>query len=412
MLYDPDRHEPLSAMAWDAEQARDSLLRIVGAVEARFTRERYWPPHPLDLEPGDPPEEPFTPLYLGACGVIWALHYLQDCGAVHLRRDYLSCLDELQQRNRAWLATSFAGSHAASYLMGDTPYALLACGRTDGGAAAEAVAALIAGNLEHPARELMWGSPGTLLAALWMHERTAAARWAELFRQTADKLESQLLWSAPHGCAYWTQDLYGKRYSFLDGIHGFVATAAPLIKGRHLLPAAQWRAWEQRIVNTVSRSASQAGGQVNWRCELLADGAAPPTLMQLCHGAPGFICCLAELPGHDLDALLLAAGETVWAAGPLRKGSNLCHGTAGNGYALLKLYRRTGDPLWLQRARAFAMHGLGQTHAAALHFGQHRYSLWTGDLGLAVYLWDCLRGVAAFPTLDAFFASPQALGAA
>jgi hypothetical protein len=29
--------------------------------------------------------------------------------------------------------------------------------------------------------------------------------------------------------------------------------------------------------------------------------------------------------------------------------------------------------------------------------------LWTGDLGFAIYLWDCLRGKAAFPTLDAFY---------
>jgi hypothetical protein len=52
---------------------------------------------------------------------------------------------------------------------------------------------------------------------------------------------------------------------------------------------------------------------------------------------------LAEFPDGELDALLLAAGELVWRAGPLRKGANLCHGTAGNGYALLTLFRRSGD---------------------------------------------------------------------
>ena len=68
----------------------------------------------------------------------------------------------------------------------------------------------------------------------------------------------------------------------------------------------------------------------------------------------------------------------------------------------LKLYRRTGDALWLQRARAFAMHAIAQTEADAQRHGQMRYSLWTGDPGLAIYLWDCVRGVAAFPTLDVF----------
>ena len=109
----------------------------------------------------------------------------------------------------------------------------------------------------------------------------------------------------------------------------------------------------------------------------------PKRLLQFCHGAPGFVVCLADLPSAALDDLLLAAGETIWSAGPLTKGSNLCHGTGGNGYALLKLYRRTRDPLWLERARSFAMHGIAQTQDAASRYGQSRYSLWTGDLGFA-----------------------------
>lgn len=36
-------------------------------------------------------------------------------------------------------------------------------------------------------------------------------------------------------------------------------------------------------------------------------------------------------------------------------------------------------------------------------YGQLRYSLWTGDPGFAIYLWDCLRGQAEFPTLDVFY---------
>ena len=127
-------------------------------------------------------------------------------------------------------------------------------------------------------------------------------------------------------------------------------------------------------------------------------------LMQYCHGAPGFVICLADLPGSALDDLLIAAGETIWAAGPLRKGSNLCHGTGGNGYAFLKLYKRTGNALWLERARSFAMHGIAQTQAASTTYGQMRHSLWTGDPGFAIYLWDCVRGGDRFPTLDIFFA--------
>ena len=100
-----------------------------------------------------------------------------------------------------------------------------------------------------------------------------------------------------------------------------------------------------------------------------------------------------------LDEELLRAGaELVWQAGPhgAEKGAGICHGTAGNGYALLKAFERTGDELWLERARRFAVHALGQVERR-----EARYSLWTGDVGVALFAADCLDGRARYPVLDA-----------
>jgi lanthionine synthetase-like protein len=72
----------------------------------------------------------------------------------------------------------------------------------------------------------------------------------------------------------------------------------------------------------------------------------------------------APFASAELDGLLRDAGKFTWAAGPLAKGSNLCHGTGGNGYAFLKLFRRTGDAIWLERGRAFAMTGIAQCREA------------------------------------------------
>ena len=119
------------------------------------------------------------------------------------------------------------------------------------------------------------------------------------------------------------------------------------------------------------------------------------TRVQWCHGAPGLITSLASLPrGEATDELLAAAGELIWHAGPLRKGPGLCHGTAGNGCAFLALYTRTGDERWLERAQA-AMHALAQVDR-----DQPRYSLWTGDIGVALYLKACLEGWNRMPILD------------
>ena len=409
MLYDPTRHEPLRPLAWNEGQVRAAIAHIVADTESRFDEDRYWPLHPLDRDGADDTEPFVTPLYHGAGGVFWALHYLQAVGAASLARCYAGEFDRLLARNRAWLGAS-AQRERASFMMGDTPIRMMCFGAQPTTELERALDSLIAGNTEHPARELMWGSPGTLLAALFLYEHTGHPQWAVLFRLTAGTLWSQLEWSALHQCAYWTQDLYGRRSTYLDAVHGFVATALPLIRGRQLLGPERWLAWEECIDNTVQRTADRVGGHANWRAELDTPSGAQKKLLQFCHGSPGFVVCLAGFPGTALDDLLLAAGETIWAAGPLTKGSNLCHGTGGNGYAFLKLYRRTGNMLWLKRARAFAMHGIAQTQAHAARHGQLRYALWTGDPGFAIYLWDCLRGEAQFPTLDVFYAARAGIG--
>jgi hypothetical protein len=401
MIYDVGRHEPLQQIEWNATRVELSIRSIVADAEERFSPDHYWSAHPKDSDGSS--TDPLTPLYFGAVGMIWALHHLRDIGAARLVRDYAQYMDVAQAANRRWLGHQYEAAKGA-YLMGDTPGLMMAYAADTGDTRIrDQLQTLIAGNIDHPSRELMWGAPGTMLAALLLYERTGDERWADGFRMSAGKLWSQLLWSDEHACHYWRQDLYGSQATYLDAVHGFVATALPLIRGRALLTGSQWREWLHCIVNTVSRTASWQEGQVNWRAFLLIPaGDEPRFLMQFCHGAPGFVICLGELPGDALDAVLLAAGETIWSAGPLAKGSNLCHGTGGNGYAFLKLFRRTGDIKWLDRARAFAMHGIVQTEADRRLYGQGRYSLWTGDVGFAVYLWHCLRETAAFPTLDVF----------
>lgn len=410
MLHDPARHEPLLDTPWDADAARRAIDHVVRDTEHRFSREGWWLPHPRDLEPGEDPHAPAWSLYWGAAGVLWALRYLRGAGAVariDARFDDPALLDELLAHHRARLAATSPGQdERASFLMGETPLLLMAQHHSPTPERADALAALIEGNLDHPARELMWGSPGTMLAALFLHRRFGDRdpRWAALFRRSAARLWSQLEHSAEHGCRYWTQDLYGQRSDYIDAVHGFAGTAGVLLRGRDLLDAADWAAWQEAIATTVMRTATREDGTANWRPWLIHRGRGRlPMLMQYCHGAPGFVILLAHWPDASLDALMLEAGEAIWRAGPLAKGGNLCHGTAGNGYAFLKLYERSGDARWLQRARAFAMHAIAQMHADERAHGRLRYSLWTGDAGLAIYLWDCLRARAAFPTIDAYF---------
>jgi len=135
------------------------------------------------------------------------------------------------------------------------------------------------------------------------------------------------------------------------------------------------------------------------REDRLANWTAEPKL-QWCQGAPGIVVSAWDYLDEEL---LLAGAELVWQAGAHReeKGHGICHGTAGNGFALLKAFARTGDERWLERARRFAVHALAQAERLAAANGRRRYSLWTGDVGTALFAAACVDADARYPVLDA-----------
>ena len=104
--------------------------------------------------------------------------------------------------------------------------------------------------------------------------------------------------------------------------------------------------------------------------------------------------------GPALTDVLVAGGELTWRAGPLAKGPGLCHGTAGNGYAFLKLFERTGDEVWLDRARAFAMHAAEQVERSAASTAVAATRSGPATPGTALFLSSCLTASAGVPTLD------------
>jgi hypothetical protein len=397
-MYDEARHESLIEKDWDENRARDAIELIVRGTHAHFDPRNLWPAHPLD-QPGADRAKPLKMLYFGAAGVIWALNYLHRVGATAVLHDYSNCLVELASKNRADL--NLREPQSFSYLMGDVGIELVQWRSNPSKELADAIFRAVESNTTNPAREFMWGAPGTMLAALFMLEYTRDDRWKELFVQNVRQISSELVKVTELGCYTWTQDLYGQTSLYLGAVHGFAANIFAIMKGRELVDPEVIHLMASLAVDTAERAAKVEDDYANWPPEL----GGRKYLVQHCHGAPGMINCLAELPtglSPEFDHLLVKGGELTWRAGPSSKGSNLCHGTSGNGYAFLKLYRRTGNKVWLERARAFAMHAIGQCERHAQKYAQLRYSLWTGDLGLAVFLWGCIQGEAHFPTLDVF----------
>lgn len=401
MLFEPERHEVLRAAAWDATRAREAMRSIVQDIEQGRAADGSWPVHPLDDE-GDVPRTGFKSLYLGSAGVLWTLWYLQREGAAELIGDPKP---GIQAADAAYLAEPDTGKVVPSYLLGEVGILLVLWRLTESSGVADRLYESVRFNTPNPTNEALWAAPGTMVAAWHLWQATREKRWSDLFLQNVEQLWQTWIFDPHAQCHLWTQDLYGKVVQYLGAGHGFVGNVFPLLKGAALLDADRREELYDRCVATLrALKKVDDDGTMNW-----PPGTYKPRpggagmLMQWCHGAPGVVTAVADFPSQrspEMEAMLIAAGHAIWKAGPLTKGYGLCHGTAGNGYAFLKLYQRTGNSLWLQRARSFAMHSIEQQDRMRRHYGQGRYTLWTGDAGLAVYVWHCLQGSATLPALD------------
>jgi hypothetical protein len=398
VLFDPGSHEQLTERPWDPDRARAAIGRIVAETESSFDETALWTAHPIDLVDGPLPR--VASLYLGAAGVIWALHELERAAGVELQRDWAPVAVGLAERYPSEPDfQDIVDGPVPSLLMGESGILLVAHTLASATWQEERLLEVVRANAANPALELMWGSPGTMVAAQVMADRTGTEEWRQVWGESAD-----LLW-AQWRDDLWQQDLYGSTVRYLGPAHGFAGNVLALAQGELLEPARRSEL-EQRAIATLTRYAQRADGLCQWPpvSEPSRSGKPQSIRTQWCHGAPGIVSSLASLAPHneELSDLLVAGGELTWQAGPLKKGAGLCHGTGGNGYAFLKLFERTGDELWLDRARAFAMHAAEQVEQARAEHGRGRHSLWTGDPGAALYLQNCLAASTAFPGLDYF----------
>lgn len=387
MLYRPEGYEPLAG-EWDEKRVRAGIRAIVADADATFGSESLWPAH--DWDAWRTPT-PLKSLYVGAAGVIWALDELRSRGLADPRTDLAAAAEETlaawRREPDLMAEVELPSTKEAGLLSGETGILLAAWRLTGADELADDLHERVRENELGEAEDVMWGTPGTLVAARLMLEATGEERWRE-----ACVASAEALWSRRDADGYWTQRLEGEVFKGLGTAHGLVGNVQSL---RPLLDEERCRRLEQDTNRLLARTAFVEDGLANWpyveRPELAS--AAGEIRLQWCVGAPGVVVAAADYLDEEL---LLAGAELVWRAGPptLEKGAGICHGTAGNGYALLAAFGRTGDEEWLGRARRFAAHALGQVER-----GGGRYSLWTGDVGVAIFTADCLDARTRYPVL-------------
>ena len=348
-------------------------------ADAAFDADALWPAHEWD---GWGAALPLKDLYVGAAGVIWALDVLRRSGHAEASLDLAAAAQRTRELCRGEPDSNRDEHyHPAALLQGETGPLLVAFRLAPDAELAADLYALVQTNLTNPTDDVMWGVPGALLAMLAMHEWTGEPRWTEAARESAAVLRAR---RGEDGL--WRQD---DDYRGLGTVHGAAGNTLALLR----VEPDETLAGETAAV--LARHAVREDGLANW------PGAPGRQLgpLQWCTGAPGI---LAGSWDYLDEELLLAGAELIWRAGAHgdEKGHGLCHGTSGNGFALLKAFARTGDERWLECTRRFAVHALAQAERIAAANGRRRYSLFTGDVGTALFAAACLEPDPRYPIFD------------
>jgi Lanthionine synthetase C-like protein len=390
MLYRPDAFEPLTRKSWNAGRVADAIGAIVAGADAEYRGPKlFWKAATWDKYQAT---SPMKNLYVGTAGVLWALDELRRGGHAQSKLD----LADLAVRNvelfRArpdigkW--TKLPGPPESGFILGESGILLVAFRLAPSQEFADALFARVRANVDTDTNEIFWGAPGTLIAARLMHEWTGEQRWRDVRDDTAEAI-----WSRREDDGMWIGRLYGQEVRGLTPPHGLVGNVQVL---RPVLDAKRRKALERDTAAILARTAIRENGLVNWppRDRPTLPGPDGQIRVQWCAGAPGMVAAAWDYMDEDL---LLAGAELAWKTGPanLDKGPSICHGTAGNGYAFLKAFARTGDEQWLDRARKFAVHALEQVERLP-----GRYSLWTGGVGAALYAAACLDERTDYPFFD------------
>ncbi|MFG2886442.1 class IV lanthionine synthetase LanL [Streptomyces sp. NPDC048297] len=238
-----------------------------------------------------------------------------------------------------------------------TAWALYEAGRAVGDRALmdHALALALAPQESTPHHDITHGSAGSGLAAAHLWQRTGDPRLAELVVNAADRLTAAarresggISWPVP-GEAVSREA--GKRYlGFAHGTSGigcFLLAAAAVSERREYLDLAV-AAGEELVAAAVT-----VGGAAQWP----AQAGDVPTAPYWCHGSAGigtFLIRLWQTTGDDRFGDLARSAAQAVVERASRAPLTQCHGLAGNGDFLLDLAAATGRPTYRAMAEDLA----------------------------------------------------------
>ena len=244
MLYTPEQHEPLVDDPWDEGRVRDAVAAIAADTIAAQQADGFWPMHPDD----DDGTVVRCGIYLGAAGIVWALR--------QLGHDLTETADRLYER---YLAEPDWPGLVPGFLIGEAGILLTAYRLSPSPETADRLERAVRANARNEANELLFGAPGTMLAAQAMLAATGedAGRTRGARAPTSCGRAGSPTGSGRSGStATWC--------STSEPGHGFAGNVLALSLDGGLLGAERRPSWSGAQSPTAAALASRENGLANW----------------------------------------------------------------------------------------------------------------------------------------------------
>ncbi|MER6098458.1 class IV lanthionine synthetase LanL [Streptomyces sp. NPDC001728] len=238
-----------------------------------------------------------------------------------------------------------------------TAWALYEAGRAvdDRALIDHALALALAPQESTPSHDITHGSAGSGMAAAHLWHRTGDPRFAERVADAADRLAaaarrepSGVSWPVP---AEALVEEAGKRY--LGFAHGTAGIGCFLLEAAAVTENPEHRELALAAGELLVTHAVSVGDAAQWP----AQATDVPTAPYWCHGSAGigsFLVRLWRATGDERFRDLAVGGTRAVVERASRAAVTQCHGLAGNGDFLLDMAEATGDPAHRARAEDLA----------------------------------------------------------
>jgi eukaryotic-like serine/threonine-protein kinase len=180
--------------------------------------------------------------------------------------------------------------------------------------------------------------------------------------------------------------------------HGWGGVLFALLRWREVCRRSGADEVIEKYLHALATEAESAGDGLRWRWMTGRPGVKE-FMPGWCNGTAGLahLWTLAERLFGDEDYGALARSAALNAYEEPSSLGDLCCGAAGRSYAMLNLYRQTGDGLWLRRAHDLANKAVPLIEQWSLQ----RDSLYKGEIGVALLVADLERPeLSCMPLFD------------